>query len=316
MSLNLPIPSPVITAFYTIASPIAGLVSPLLVDGKRIERIKNVAYGADPAQRLDVYLPRARGSGPLPVALFIHGGGFRYFSKNSHAAAAARLAESGRVVFCIDYRLAPRHPYPHGLADAAKAYAWIVENAGKYGGDPARISLVGESSGAGFVTSLAVYLAGIAKFPAGADAPEPPKVWPKAVVAHCGFFEVTDGSRFDGDLRLFPAARTRVEQIRSNYVPEFRAEKSADYALADPRLALGALSALPAGFPEFFVPVGAKDPVIGDSERFAETLAKLGQRDRLKVYPGVGHAFYAAPSGAQAKICWNDIVAFLDGAKA
>lgn len=318
-------PGFLITFALRSASTIGGTIAPLLVDRKKIERIKNVPYGSGVAQRLDVYLPRNRLAGKkLPVSLLVHGGGFRFFSKESHASAAARLAESGRIVFCIDFRLAPKHPFPEGLFDVAVAYEWIVENAERFGGDLARISIIGESSGAGLSASLCLHLFGIRKFPASTPIPPTPSVKPKAVILHCGCLEVSDIDRFRGDPRCHALARMRIAQIRRVYLPKFVPGGSPEWALADPladplavfREVSASGNRLPNDFPEFFIPVGELDPIIGDSERLALEMAKLGQADRLRVYPGVGHAFYVSPSGTQAKRCWADIVSFLERIKA
>jgi len=315
------LPGPIVTLALRVASKLGALVSPMLVDGKKVERIRNVPYGDGESQVLDLYRLRERPA-KVPVALFIHGGGFRYFSKESHAAAAARLAESGRLVFCIDYRLTPKNPFPAGLVDALAAYGWLVKNAGAYGGDLDRISLIGESSGANYVLSLCLYLFGLRELDAKNLGPGIPVPKPKAAIAHCGYFEVADIDRFRGDPRTHSVARTRVAQIRRSYLPEFRdgGKSRPEWALADPLLVLREMNtagtALPKGFPDFFVPVGERDPVIGDSERLAQELAKLGQKDRLRVYPGVGHAFYAFPSTIQAKRCWTDIIAFLESVRA
>lgn len=314
--MRIRLPGPVVTFILTSGSALGAAIAPFFVDRKRVERRTDVAYGPLPENRLDVYFPKCREVGKkIPVAILIHGGGFRYFSKESHAAAAARLAESGRVVYCIDYRLAPKHPFPAGLTDALVAYRWVLANAERDGGDVTRLTLVGESSGGGFVASLCLVLFGLVGFPSEVSVPETPSVLPKAAILQGPYLEVSDTRRFDEDPRCFPIARTRVEQIRKIYLPKFRDAASPAWALADPLVAFRELAdrgaELPRGFPQFFIPVGETDPVIGDSERMAAALAKLGQADRLRVYPGVGHAFYAYPAGREAKRCWTDIEAFL-----
>ena len=150
--------------------------------------------------------------------------------------------------------------------------------------------------------------------PSSNPAKHPTK--PKAAILHCGYYEVSDIERFGSDRRCHRIARTRVAQIRKNYLPDFERGISTEWKLADPLVLFREISflgeKLPTGFPEMLVPVGELDPVIGDSERLAEVLDKLGQPDRLRIYPKVGHAFYAAPSGTQAKRLWNDVAAFLD----
>src|SRR5215468_3738307 len=79
-----------------------------------VDVIRDVAYRPTGrrAHRLDVYLPRdrhrrRRGEGPLPVVLYIHGGGFRILSKETHWMMGLAFARRGYLVFNINYRLAP-----------------------------------------------------------------------------------------------------------------------------------------------------------------------------------------------------------------
>lgn len=309
--MKIRLPGFAITFGLTAASALARILSPLQVDSLRVERIRNLAYGSGPFQRLDVYLPRNRSAGKLlPVSIVIHGGGFRYFSKESHALVASRLAQSGRIVFCVDYRTAPKHPFPAGLLDVHHAYSWIVEEAKRFGGDREKISLVGESSGASFIASLCLSLFSIRGFAPGVSAPPTPAFKPRAAVLHCGVFEVENLDRFKNDPRFPPVARTRIKQIRDQYLG---GSEASGRELAEPLLAYRDLKTPPHGFPEFFLPVGSLDPVIGDSERLAAELARLGQKDRLKTYPGVNHAFYIGrmTPGSPAAECWADIFAFL-----
>ena len=116
---------------------------------------KDLAYGSDPAQRLDVYTANAaKRDEARPVLLFVHGGGFvrgdkagDYYPQNITAWAA----RSGMVGVNIDYRLAPAAPWPAGRDDLARAIGWVEDNIARYGGDPKRIILWGHSAGANHV---------------------------------------------------------------------------------------------------------------------------------------------------------------------
>lgn len=109
-------------------------------------------YGPDPRNRLDLY--GAPLNGPAPVVLFVHGGGFLHGDKggagdqwpNAHIGRwAARQGWLGAV---MNYRLAPDHAWPAGAQDVVQAVAWLRDNAAGFGGDPARIVLMGTSAGA------------------------------------------------------------------------------------------------------------------------------------------------------------------------
>jgi len=114
----------------------------------RCEKIADIPYLPDgnPDHLLDIYRLKYAAH-PLPVILYIHGGGFVMCDKDTHRGIGLIYADHGHVVFNVNYRLAPRHPYPAALVDAGRAYAWVVENAARYGGDPGRIIIAGESAG-------------------------------------------------------------------------------------------------------------------------------------------------------------------------
>ena len=85
----------------------------------------------------------------LPVILFIHGGGFILGSLETHEAMARALALSANaVVAAVDYRLAPEHPFPAALEDAASALDWLVASGHALPFDATRIAIAGDSAGA------------------------------------------------------------------------------------------------------------------------------------------------------------------------
>lgn len=108
---------------------------------------QSVAYGDNPRQRLDVYVPAARPTG-APVLVFFYGGSWKEGSKADYAFVGQALAAQGFVTVVADYRLFPEVPYSGFLADSAQAVRWARDNAGGYGGDPRRIVLAGHSAGA------------------------------------------------------------------------------------------------------------------------------------------------------------------------
>lgn len=117
---------------------------------------RDLAYGADPRQRLDVYTPKQRGTGRAPVLVFFYGGGWTSGRRQDYAFAGHALASRGFVVVVPDYRVAPAHPYPDFVQDAAAAVRWARDHAADYGGDPGRIVLAGHSAGAYLAMMLAM----------------------------------------------------------------------------------------------------------------------------------------------------------------
>lgn len=109
------------------------------------------------ALNLRVYTPVSRSAAPLPVALWIHGGGFVLGGPNAEDATCRRLtAELGIAVVAPDYRLAPEHPYPAAFDDCYAALRWVVDEADALGVDAARLALGGHSAGAALVAAVAL----------------------------------------------------------------------------------------------------------------------------------------------------------------
>jgi len=97
------------------------------------------------------------GSTEKPVLLWIHGGGYVMGSTGDTDQTLAHVAlETDCVVFSVDYRLAPEHPYPAALDDCCTSLSWLQENAVQLELDPARIAIGGASAGAGFAAALAL----------------------------------------------------------------------------------------------------------------------------------------------------------------
>jgi acetyl esterase/lipase len=112
------------------------------------ERSIDLHYGDHARHRLDVYCPQGQGDGPFPVLVFMHGGGFLRGDKVERVNIGRYFARHGVVTVVPNYRLAPEAQWPAGAEDAASALAWTCEHIARYGGDPARVFLGGESAGA------------------------------------------------------------------------------------------------------------------------------------------------------------------------
>ncbi|MDB5581133.1 MAG: hypothetical protein JWR80_6309 [Bradyrhizobium sp.] len=132
---------------------------PLLASAPKesVKETRDIAYGADPRQVLDVFYP-AEGTGHA-VVLFVHGGAFTDGERNRSSEVYANimyyLARHGIVGVNMEYRQAPMHKYPAGTEDVAMAYDWIGAHIAKYGGDPARTFLMGHSAGAAHAGTFA-----------------------------------------------------------------------------------------------------------------------------------------------------------------
>jgi acetyl esterase len=102
------------------------------------------------------YVPAAAGTGPPPIVVWLHGGGWVLGSIDSYRALARRLASaSGAVVLSVGYRLAPEHPFPAAVQDAVAAVCWAAAEGGRAGGDPARVAVAGDSAGGNLAAVVA-----------------------------------------------------------------------------------------------------------------------------------------------------------------
>lgn len=118
--------------------------------------LRDVAYGDAPAQRLDVYKPAHAHA--APVIVMVHGGGWMIGNKSNPGVAGrkqAHWAGQGYVFVSIDYRMVPTADPFVQAQDVAGALAYVQQHAADWGGDGARVTLVGHSAGAHLVALLA-----------------------------------------------------------------------------------------------------------------------------------------------------------------
>jgi triacylglycerol lipase len=141
-----------------IVGKTVALLTPLLPSSPPpgVTLTKDVSYGADPLQNFDIY--RLKGKN-LPIAVFVHGGGFIGGDKNGsgpiYGNVTAYLARHGILALNANYRLAPKVQWPAQPQDVGSIVAWLKANAAQYGGDANRIVLIGHSAGA---TDVAQYV--------------------------------------------------------------------------------------------------------------------------------------------------------------
>jgi acetyl esterase len=224
---------------------------------------------------------------------------------------AIAFARRGYVVFNINYRLAPEHPFPAAIEDGCAALAWVAENAVRFGGDPERVVLAGESAGANLVTSLAIATAW--------PRPEPwaHRVWelgvrPRAVVPACGIFQVTDVDRFARRKKKLPSfLHDRLREVEDAYLPE-AVPRGEARDLADPLVWLERAEKPERPLAPFLAGVGTADALLDDTRRLKAALDRLGVPCEVRYYPGEIHAFHALVWRPNARAFWKDTFAFLD----
>jgi acetyl esterase len=242
----------------------------------------------------DVIVPS--GAGPHPVLVYLHGGGWVCGSPRTHRKLGCRFAEAGFLVVNVDYRLAPEHPFPAPFEDCLAAVRFAHREAARFGGDPARLAVGGDSAGGNLAAAVAAALA---------DDP----ARPKAALLIYGVF---DFSMFEGELPAYATAsreaatlgRDLVEMMVGAYLGKSRSET----LLRDPRVSpLHAAARLP---PSHIV-VGSTDDLAPQSEALVKALAAAGVPHEHFVDAGMPHGYAQMEFLAGARPALERMVAFL-----
>jgi acetyl esterase/lipase len=248
------------------------------VDGVAIEK----PPGDGPGVR--VYRPSVIWS---PAALmWIHGGGFvigRAVQNDRFCGATAR--ELGMVVVSVEYRKAPKHPFPAALDDCAAGWAWMQGEAAALGIDAARVALGGESAGGGLAASLAQRLHDEA-------GTRPAAQW-----LFCPMLDDRTAARQELDTVDHFVWNNRLNRFgwRSYLRGEPGAASLPAYAAAARRADL-------AGLPPAWIGVGDIDLFCEEDLAYAERLRSAGVEAALDVVPGAPHGFEVwAPDTALAR---------------
>lgn len=304
----------VVDGFFHGAARLGQLHPLARPDRHGVEVLRDIAYAEDSGRtehRLDIYRPRER-RGSLPIVLYVHGGGFRMLSKDTHWIMGLSFARRGYLVLNASYRLAPEHPFPAAMEDVAAAFLWTVKNAVHYGGDLSRLVFAGESAGANLVAGLALATT-YDRTEGFARAVYEANVVPRAVLPACGIFQVSDVSRFQRKKpHLSRFIADRLEEVEHSYLGRDGTKHGALLDFADPVAWLERGVAPSRPLPPFFLPVGTKDPLLDDTRRLARAIEKLGGTAIDRYYPGEIHAFHAFPFFPNARRCWHDTFEFLD----
>jgi acetyl esterase/lipase len=216
---------------------------------------RDLAFGTDRRQRLDLYRPAASGtSSPLPIIVFLYGGSWSSGDKGGYRFVGQALAARGFLVAVPDYRLVPQVRYPAFLQDNAAAVRWVFANAARYGGDPGRVVLVGHSAGAYNAAMLAL---------------DPRWLGPerRAVRGWVGLAGPYDFLPLDG-----PVTRATFGQAG-----DLPATQPINFASRDD--------------PATLLLHGSGDRTVlpRNSERLGAVLAAAGANVRVKLYPELGH---------------------------
>jgi acetyl esterase/lipase len=229
-----------------------------------------------------VWVSRKDAAAPERVILFLHGGALVSCRAPEYTFYAAWFAREAQApAFIVDYRLAPEHRYPAALDDCVAAYQGLIAS----GVDPARVALVGDSCGGGFVLTTLVKLRDL-----GAPLPA-------CGVVLCGWLD----AEVSGESALHPLGEDPFVD------PVWMRARWRDYLgpSGDPRAPhVSSIHADLRGLPPLLLQTGQLDTVRDDAVRLAARAGRDGVAVTLEIWPGMIHGFQGlyghCPEPAQA----------------
>ncbi|MGZ9722721.1 alpha/beta hydrolase [Rhizobium miluonense] len=214
------------------------------------------------------------GSNIMPVALFMHGGGFVRGSLDHCDCICRRMVADGRLaVISTDYSLAPEHPYPTAVGDIAKVLDWAFASVTDFGLDASRVSVAGGSAGA----TLAI-ASTLRRRDAGAKIPV-------GMALFYGVFDIMNTQR--ESYRLFGNGQFGMSKARMEHY--LRALVPGEVSPMDPYLA--PLHADLEGLPPVWMGVAELDVLRDEQLEMAGRLQAAGVSIDLQRYDGMIHGF-------------------------
>jgi acetyl esterase len=250
-----------------------------------------------PAGEIPVRVYTPEQSGPLPVLVYFHGGGWVIGDLETHDALCRTLANAaGCVVASVDYRLAPEHKFPAAAEDAYAATRWVAENAGQIGVDPQHIAVGGDSAGG----NLAAVVALMAR-----DRGGPPLVFQLLIYPATDSACDTASCRENAEGYLLT-----LEALRWFWNHYLSGEADRENPYAAPLRAPNVR-----GLPPALVLTAEFDPLRDEGEVYAARLRDAGVPVQLKRYDGMIHGFFGMGAMVdQARTAMEEVAASLQAA--
>jgi acetyl esterase len=238
-----------------------------------------------------VRVHRPVGDGPFPALLDVHGGVWTLGDRMSDAALHGPLAASGLRVFAIDFRLAPKYPYPTPVSDVNFATRWVKTHAREFGASADVLGVRGGSSG-GHLAMLSALRPRDSRYSA-APLPENPDV--DASVA----FVVACWPILDPYARYFFAQDTGRADLITRTEGHFQSKDAMQEG--NPQLILD--RGEPAELPPALIIQGTADDNVPAAmqERFVRSYRERGGTIDIELFKGMGHAFIKRAGGPQAE---------------
>lgn len=266
------------------AQPPEQSAQPGVPPGVVVHRDLEYARVGQRSLRLDVYVPQ-QADRPLPLVVWIHGGGWRRGSKDR--CPAARLVPQGFVAASIQYRLSDEAKFPAQIEDCKAAIRWLRANAGRFSIDAERIGVWGASAG-GHLAALLGTSGDVRQLEGELGNLDQSS----RVQAVCDFFGPTDFLQMDDHAP--PGARLRhnaPDSPESLLIGGPIPENQDKVRQANP------ITYVTPDDPPFLIVHGDRDPLVPlhQSQLLAEALRQAGVPVQLEIVRGAGHGFGNRP---------------------
>lgn len=239
--------------------------------GDSVVEIENLVMEG-PAGKLQLRVYRPSGTGPFPITVYFHGGGFVFGTPEMHDNVCRCLANRAKcLVVSVDYRLAPEAKFPAAIDDAFAALRWIHAHAGELGGNADRLAVSGDSAGG----NLAAVVAQLAR---GAG----PQLCHQLLL-----YPVTD-CRFDTESYQ---ACGRDHFLTTEMMRWYWQQYLPSEALGDDPRASPLRQADCTGLPCATIITAEFDPLRDEGEAYGQSLEAAGVAAEVHRWPGQIHGF-------------------------
>jgi acetyl esterase/lipase len=257
--------------------------APGLPPGVRVEKDIPYVPDGDAAQRLDLYLPEQAGTKPLPLIVWVHGGGWKGGSKAGCPAAV--MVAKGYAAASVEYRFSQKALFPAQIQDCQAAVRWLRGNARKYNLDPNHIGVWGASAGGHLVALLGTSGGKQAFAPIGGNEEQSDRVQAVCDVYGPANFSTVAQQAADDEKNIKNIFKFNTPA--DPYSCLIGANLS-DKAKAD---AVSPVHYVSRDNPPFLILHGTKDALVpfAQSEEFAAALKAKGVPVLLQRFPGGGH---------------------------
>lgn len=254
-----------------------------------VELIRDVEYGkgGDVSLKLDIVRPKTPPSKPMPVVIFVHGGGWQSGSKESAIPLLVPLARKGCFCVTINYRLTDVAPFPAQIEDCKCAVRWVRAHAKTYNLDAHNIGAWGASAGGHLVALLGTS--------AGVQELEGKGGWAgysSRVHAVADYFGPADFLYWAEEVRKTGVSIEELERTKANNAISKLFGGPFSQKLDVARQA-SPITYVDRSDPPFFIAHGDQDNLVplSQSKVFYEALKKNGVDATLHVVKGAGHGF-------------------------